>query len=458
VEALPSLEARVRPRPAGTPVPLTAWQRCLWNDYSQGHRSSDERQCGASLRIRGQLDEGLLRRTIDMVVERHESLRTRIVVAAGTPIQEIAPASANRVEVIDLAGGSAGEVWESAEQFSNRFLYEQIDWSRDSPFSAKLLKLSELDHLLLVGIDEMVADGGSMGIVGRDITSLYLKGGPLPGPPLQFGDYAYWQQTTLDAWRSKHELYWRERMSRVPRVDALFDDSRQEQGCLKWTLMKYALGAELSATLRMIAWREKMVLPLVLLGIVAAVLSRWCSQSEWAVNLQSHGRQGHPEFVNTVGHLTTVLQLYFDVREDENLLDLMKRIHLEYQTALEHLDYGRLPDCVPISQAPITFNWIGSNAIRPGVTLPVASAGQVEITPFPLFKTYGNLSAPYRSLYFSVSPEDGQAAPGTVIDVGRQQDLVSSSNIDRLGRSIRLLAEQFAANPLVMQRMLRLVS
>jgi transposase-like protein len=42
-------------------------------------------------------------------------------------------------------------------------------------------------------------------------------------------------------------------------------------------------------------------------------------------------------------------------------------------------------------------------------------------------------------------------------EAGRQQDLVSSSNIDRLGRSIRLLAEQFAANPLVVQRMLRLV-
>jgi hypothetical protein len=159
-----------------------------------------------------------------------------------------------------------------------------------------------------------------------------------------------------------------------------------------------------------------------------------------------------------VGHLTTLLQLHFDVRENESLLDLVRRIHLEYQTALEHLDYGRLPDCMPLSPAPITFNWIGTNATRPGVTLPAASAGQVEITPFPLFKTYGNLSAPYRSLYFSVSPEDERAAAGTVIDVGRQQDLVSSSNIDRLGRSIRLFAEQFTANPLVMQRMLRVVS
>jgi hypothetical protein len=462
MEALPSSETRAQPRAPGSPVPLTAWQRYVWNLYSQGRRTSDLRLCEGSLKIRGPLDEDLLGKVINTIVRRHESLRTRIVLTDGIPRQQIVPASDYLLEKIDLAGGPVSEVWERVHQFSNRFLHEQIDWSLDSPFSAKLLKLSELEQVLLVGIDHMVGDDASSGIIRREIASLYQQGEhrlreALPNTSLQFADYAVWQQNTLEAWRSRHEPYWRERLSRAAQVNFPSDDTQQEQQSLRWITTRYPLGAQLSEKLRVLAWKEKMLLPLVVLSVVVNALSRWCDQPEWSIDFQSHGRQGHPEFASTVGYLITYLRLHFDVRGDESLHDLLKRAHLEYWAAVEHQDYGRLPDCLQTTPATICFDWAGTNWSRATASPPRAD-GQVEMAAFPLCKTEGDLLAPSRYLSFTVLPEDEHTAAGIVIRVAHPQDLASRSTMERLGLSIRLFAEAFTENPLVIQRALRLAS
>ena len=94
----------LQPRPAGYPVPLTAWQRRVWNAMmKRGTRLSDWRVLGASAGVSGPLNVDLLRNSIETVVRRHESLRSRIVFVDDVPTQQVDEAPEYELEIIDLA-------------------------------------------------------------------------------------------------------------------------------------------------------------------------------------------------------------------------------------------------------------------------------------------------------------------------------------------------------------------
>src|SRR6185312_14787212 len=94
--------ADLLPRETGCVVPLTAAQRLGWS-YLASHGQPSERMCAAALEIEGPLDTGLLERCFELAIQRHESLRTRIVVAGGVPQQKIDLASGYEMDKIDLS-------------------------------------------------------------------------------------------------------------------------------------------------------------------------------------------------------------------------------------------------------------------------------------------------------------------------------------------------------------------
>lgn len=448
-------DARVRPRPIGCPIPLTIVQRLEWNSSWRNGR-----MCEGSLRLVGELDEPLLRRCVDTVVMRHEALRTRIVLVGETPLQEVIAAPYPSFEVIDLRAKGSLQVQEIAARLAQELHDAEADWGAQPLFATRLLRFSDSEHVLLVGIDHMVGDGYSysQGIVRKEIATLYhlgARGMPqcLPPPAVQFGDYAVWQQQTFESWRELHWQYWRERLTGVPKIEFPFDGTESEQGGLRWTISKFALGKELSSRLRQVALQNKMLFPLVFLGLATAVVARWCGQSAWTVNVMSHGRHHHPELANTVGWFNYLLPLQFEIEENDSLLHVVERIHLEYATAIEHHDHGRLAGCMPSNPIELGFNW--ADWTRAPLSAIGAGSDHIDITPFVLTKFRGEMMAPSRAITFVRLPGE-DAVAGDVLGLFYQEGLLTARTVERLSDTIRRVAEAFAANPLIKQRALAL--
>src|SRR5262245_29166334 len=102
MKSMMSLSVPLRPRPAGAAAPLTAPQRRFWRWLSENRRPNDRRVCESSLRIEGPLCQEALRRSIETVLHRHESLRTTIDVVDGAPVQKISSESGHQLDVVDL--------------------------------------------------------------------------------------------------------------------------------------------------------------------------------------------------------------------------------------------------------------------------------------------------------------------------------------------------------------------
>lgn len=439
----------LRPRPANCPVPLTAGQLWSWNDMiRRGTRLSDLRRCAASVRVLGPLDTSLLRESIEAVVQRHESLRTRIVQVKGTPRQHIDAACDSHFEMIDLVGGPRANVEQEAKLLAEEFIERKIDLSVGQLFEAKLLRFSDREHVLILALDHIVSDAISWLILSKEIWTLYkqaARGQPhsLPQVALQFADYAVWQQLTYDAWMKKHGAFWKKRLAGAPRIQLPLDHRSEKMNEPTIAMLHIPLGQELSANLRDVALREKALLPLVVLTIYAAVVSRWCNQEDFVLAFMSHGRYRRRELENMIGPLATRLFFRMEVTNETSFLDLLKRATLEFYSAVNHQGLGLAPDIIPECTTDICFNWIPTNWSRQPIRHSVETHSQFVMQPFPI-QQFRNVAATANSL----APMFFDTDAGIMATVLYRSDLLPSRRIESFGHNLRLFAQEFTRHPL----------
>ncbi|MET9337556.1 amino acid adenylation domain-containing protein [Nonomuraea sp. NPDC003804] len=196
----PAGEEGPRPRPAGTPVPLTRNQERLWflHRLDPGDAAYN---MWIVRRLRGPLDVAALGRALDALAARHESLRTRFPEADGVPYAVVEPPGRVPVEVV---GAQTGQ---DAEKLVAERVNAPFDLAAAPPFRVTLVGLGAGDHVLCVVLHHMIGDGWSLNVLLDDLAALY-SGRPLPELPLRFGDVARWQLT-----QDSMAGYWADRLA-----------------------------------------------------------------------------------------------------------------------------------------------------------------------------------------------------------------------------------------------------
>ena len=171
-----------------------------------------------ALRVTSPLDAALLERSLDEIVRRHEILRTTFGVAGGRKIQVIAPQLTVPLAVDDLRKLPPSKREKAAHRLVQAELMHCFDLLRGPLIRARIVRLVEDEHLLLIAMHQMVADGGSLGVIAEELAALYEafaagKASPLSPLPIQYADFAAWQC----AWQSHPDVaaqlgYWREQL------------------------------------------------------------------------------------------------------------------------------------------------------------------------------------------------------------------------------------------------------
>jgi hypothetical protein len=111
------------------------------------------------VRFQGPLDADLLERAIRAVAERHAVLRSQFELRGGSPVVRVRDGADLHLERIDARGSAAGFEACLAEEIGTPF-----DLARDPLLRARLVRLAEDDHVLLVSAHHIVADCWSLGM------------------------------------------------------------------------------------------------------------------------------------------------------------------------------------------------------------------------------------------------------------------------------------------------------
>ena len=188
-----------RSRAANALLPLTFAQERLWF-LDRLEPGSAAYNIPLVTRLRGDLDLPALQAALDTVVGRHEALRTGFTAQAdGTSAQHVADDVRVCIDTRDLRRASAGEVQAAAATAA----LAPFDLTRPPLLRMSVLQTGADEHLVVLCVHHIVADGWSMAVLLGELGEAYaaLRRGlepPLPPLALQYGDFALWQREQLD--------------------------------------------------------------------------------------------------------------------------------------------------------------------------------------------------------------------------------------------------------------------
>ncbi len=336
---LPPLQARPRPHHP----PLSFAQERLWL-LERLETLAASYNIPMAVRLQGRLDVAALEQSLAEVVRRHEALRTRFAVMDAGPVQVVDPPTPFRLEVTDLMELAATERAAAARRRTAEIVREPFDLERGPLLRAVLLRLSDQEHVAVVVVHHIVSDGWSMGILIREVVTLYAAyvaglPSPLADLSVQYADYAIWQRQWLRGEVLAQQIaYWRERLAGAPAaLDLPSDRVRPAVQSFRGAVHRFAVPVEVTRALGALARCEGATLFMVLLAAFQMVLSRWSGQQDIVIGTPIAGRT-HRQTENLIGFFVNMLALRTDVSGDPSFRALVRRVKEVALAAYAHQD------------------------------------------------------------------------------------------------------------------------
>ncbi len=332
----------IRPANRGGDLPLSFAQQRLWF-IDQLEPESSVYNVPAAWRLSGPLDFTALQRSVNEIVRRHEVLRTSFVIVDGQPIQQLQPFMTLSLDLINLAGLSDNERESTVELQVKEEIQKPFDLARGPLLRAKLLKLSDDDHVLLLTMHHIVSDGWSTGVLFRELSRLYgafARGNPSPldDLPIQYADYAVWQRGWLQGDVLESQLaYWRRQLENVTVLQLPKDRRRPTVQRYRGARERVTLDAALTKKLCALSRDENATLYITLLAAFQLLLSRYSGQEDIAVGSPTAGRSTR-ELEGLIGFFVNTLVLRGDLSNNPTFREFLRRMRDVALEAYAHQD------------------------------------------------------------------------------------------------------------------------
>lgn len=321
-------------------LPLSFAQERLWflDQLAPGNRVFN---MSLPLRIQGHLDLDVLHAALNVLVARHEVLRSRFVVVDGVPRQQVGSAQPVELEVHDVSGPGARD---RARAVTEEVLSLPFDLSSGRLLRFRLVRLAEEDHVLFAVVHHAVCDVWSLEVIRRDVMTAYraMAAGKKPdllSLTVQYGDFASWQRSWLSPGQVESRLgWWREYLKDAPLViDLPADHPRPASATYRAVSRGFGVNAETSRGVQRLAEKKSSTLFMVLLSAFAAVIARWSGQEDLLIGIPMAGRP-RPELEKLVGLFLNTVPVRVRLDGDPTFGDLVLRVRQAVIGGLAHQD------------------------------------------------------------------------------------------------------------------------
>ncbi|HKG15723.1 MAG TPA: amino acid adenylation domain-containing protein [Pyrinomonadaceae bacterium] len=328
----------------GGPLPLSFAQRRLWF-IQQMEPESTAYNVPAAVRLTGCLNVEALESTLTEVVRRHEVLRTHFAVGEdGEPVQVVSEPSAVMLDLVDLGALDEQEREAEVQRLAREEAELPFDLSTGPLLRARLLRLSEEEHVVLLTMHHIVSDGWSVGVLIKEVAALYEAYGvggesPLEELSIQYADFAVWQREYLKGEALERQLsYWRKRLSgSLPVLELPTDKPRPPLQTYRGAFMSVPLPEELGGHLKSLSRREGCTLFMTLLAAFQTLLHRYTGQEDIVVG-SAVANRNRGEIEPLIGFFINMLALRVDLSGDPSFKDLLKRVRETALGAYAHQD------------------------------------------------------------------------------------------------------------------------
>ncbi|MBM9838421.1 amino acid adenylation domain-containing protein [Rhodococcus hoagii] len=348
-----------------------------------------------AMRLQGRLDLRALRAAFRDVINRHEILRTVYPDTAGGPVQKILTAelAVPTLEVIDVDAGVAGGL-DAVVREQSLF---RIDVRVDVPIAARLFRIGRHDHVLLVGVHHIAADGWSTAPLTDDLVRAYESRsvGEEPDwvdPVVQYADYALWQRKMLGSIdderspRSRALAFWRDELANLPGPLQLpFDHRRARDSVGPAADERARLDPRTVSALETLASAHRSSLFMVVHAALAVLLARVGDTDDVVIGVPVAGR-GAPALDRAVGMYVVTVPLRTRVAFGDAFTDLLDRVRsvgldafahsiLPFEDLVADIVPERIPGRHPVFQVVLAFQ----NHLQPSTDLAGIEVEHIDV-------------------------------------------------------------------------------
>ncbi len=297
-------------------------------------------------RCTGPLDLNALHQALTLCADRHEALRTTFNWRNGRLVQMLHPEASMTLPLVDLEALEGEPQRLAADRMTGEHAAFRFDLQSGPLLALKLLRFGPGNHLLLVTMHHIICDGISNGILLRDMRVFYqslLTGQPaaLPELPIQFLDYAVWQENWLSGEGPAASLkFWRKslgtnftKLSLTRDPDAMTNFAAREDagtGAIETLLIP----PDLQMRAQEFCKRENVTLNILLFAVFAALMHQLTGQQDLTIGSPCANRTDETEELIGLFMNIQVMRLY--VSGEETFRSLLNKVQEWALGAYEH--------------------------------------------------------------------------------------------------------------------------
>lgn len=336
---------------------LSSSQQRLWF-LSQFDDGSTVYNMTSVLELNGNLSIPHLESAFNVLVGRHESLRTVFKEDDGEVRQVILNADESKfqLQLVDLSNGEVSD--QKVKEIVEEEISYAFDLSSDSLVRVKLIKKSSDTYIFISVMHHIISDGWSTEVMTNELFALYdafTKGNPSPLPALelQYKDFAEWQQYQLkNDSTEKHKTYWLQKFSgELPVLDLPVYQSRPTIRTYKGKSVKKLLDKALVKKFKGLCQSQDSTLFMGLLAVVKVLFFRYTNQKDIILGSPIAGRE-HLDLQNQIGFYVNTLCLRTQFGANDNFKELLSNIKEVTLGAYEHqiYPYDALVEQLPLKK------------------------------------------------------------------------------------------------------------
>ncbi|MDB9396157.1 non-ribosomal peptide synthetase [Microcystis aeruginosa] len=324
-------------------LPLSYAQQRLWF-LDQLEPNSPFYNISLALHLAGNLQVDVLEKSLQEIIQRHESLRTNFATIEGNPVQVIKPESNWQLTLVNGKDSPKYREDQEIKKWLEIHSHQPFDLANDYLIRATLLKLSDTEHFLLICLHHIVSDGWSMGVFIEELTTLYnayTKGLEplLPELPIQYADFAIWQREYLQGEIRQNQLnYWQKQLAAAPALLHLpTDRPRPPEQRFEGDQINGILSPELSQDLNKLSREKGVTLFMTLLTAFKVLLYRYTGQEDILVGTPIANRT-RSELAGLIGFFVNTLVLRTDLAGNPSFSEALKQVRKTATDAYDHQD------------------------------------------------------------------------------------------------------------------------
>lgn len=313
----------------------------------------------------------VLEKAINMLIERHEILRTYFIMDNNSVLQKIVPADNIEIKIPIIELDKTNDNPVLAEKVVVEEINASFDLSTAPLCRVKLFRGTSCSYLTIV-FHHIIVDLQSKDIFSDELSKIYsaLKSGRslnLPKIKKQYSDFTKWHNEWLIGAEGKKSISkW---LNDLPKANTMlnlpFDNERPKLFSFNGRRVYFKLDKELSAQIHDFAQHHVSYSFVVLLTSYAVLLNKLCQQDKIIIGVPLTNRRNEG-FQDTFGCFVNIVPIVVDFSGQPKELEIRKQIRqkllfahrkqeVPFLSLLDSNTEKRNPSYNPYFQAGFTF-------------------------------------------------------------------------------------------------------